>query len=61
MFGPLSLREVERGVNDGAGLVLYEKRFLCGVDGVRLGPASIDAPFTGGVFALEPCASCGID
>ena len=62
MFGPRSLRDVERGVSEGVGFEPYEKRFLCGVDGVRLDPGSME-PNTGGVLALEvePSCCCDID
>lgn len=59
MLGPRSLLEVDLGVSElGAGaLGPYEKRFLCGVEGVRLGPASFE-PFVGGVLARELGPSC---
>lgn len=34
MFGPRSLRDIDRGVKDTCMLGPYEKRFLCGVEGV---------------------------
>lgn len=52
MLGPRSVRECERGVNEGVGCAdLYEKRFLCGVEGVRL-------KLAGGVKDLS---CCGMD
>lgn len=61
MFGPRSLREVDLGVSDCGCCDPYEKRFLWGVEGVRLGPDRIE-PLVGGVFDLEPGPSwdCGI-
>ena len=59
ILGPRSLLEVDRGVNELGALGPYEKRFLCGVEGVRFGPASLE-PFVGGVLAreLDPSYVC---
>lgn len=57
MFGPRSLREIDLGVSETGALGPYEKRFLCGVEGVRE-LENIDVefvlPMTGGVRALDP-------
>lgn len=56
-MGPRSPREMERGVSETGGFAPYEKRFLCGVEGVRVVPVSMEvelAALTGGVCALEP-------
>jgi hypothetical protein len=40
--------------------VAKEKRFLCGVEGVRVGPAKSGLPVVGGVCAREePGNACG--
>lgn len=57
MFGPRSDRECERGVSVGVGFdgEEYEKRFLCGVEGVKFGAGK--ARLAGGVFEREPVMS----
>ena len=57
MFGPRSLLDVDRGVSELGAFGPYEKRFLCGVEGVKFGPASFE-PFVGGVLAREIDPSC---
>jgi len=53
------------GVRFGVRLLLgvaKEKRFLCGVEGVSVGPANNVLPVAGGVCALDdPGSACGTE